>query len=41
MLAAVSTSANITWLMTDQLGTPRMIFDQTGALATSSSKEIN
>ena len=22
------------WLVTDQLGTPRMIFDQTGSLAT-------
>ena len=26
--------ANINWLVTDQLGTPRMIFDQTGSLAT-------
>jgi len=25
--------ANINWLVTDQLGTPRMIFDKTGALA--------
>src|SRR5258705_10200640 len=30
-----STSANINWLMTDQLGTPRMIFDKTGSLATT------
>jgi RHS repeat-associated protein len=28
-----SNSANINWLVTDQLGTPRMIIDQTGALA--------
>jgi RHS repeat-associated protein len=26
-------AANINWLVTDQLGTPRMIFDQTGSLA--------
>ncbi len=26
-------SAQVQWLVTDQLGTPRMIFDQTGALA--------
>jgi RHS repeat-associated protein len=26
-------SAQIQWLVTDQLGTPRMVFDQTGALA--------
>ncbi|MBA2703154.1 MAG: hypothetical protein H0U60_04790 [Blastocatellia bacterium] len=24
------------WLVTDQLGTPRMIFDKTGSLATTS-----
>jgi RHS repeat-associated protein len=29
-----STSGNINWLVTDQLGTPRMVFDQTGSLAT-------
>jgi len=29
-----SSSANINWLVTDQLGTPRMVFDKTGALAT-------
>ncbi|MGH9872553.1 MAG: RHS repeat-associated core domain-containing protein [Pyrinomonadaceae bacterium] len=28
-------AANINWLVTDQLGTPRMIFDKTGALATT------
>ncbi|MBC8028532.1 MAG: RHS repeat-associated core domain-containing protein [Pyrinomonadaceae bacterium] len=28
-----STSSNINWLVADQLGTPRMVFDQTGALA--------
>src|SRR6266404_4411075 len=28
-----SSSVNINWLVTDQLGTPRMIFDKTGALA--------
>src|SRR5882672_3125713 len=27
------TAADIEWLVTDQLGTPRMIFDKTGALA--------
>jgi len=27
------TSANVNWLVTDQLGTPRMVFDQTGSLA--------
>jgi RHS repeat-associated protein len=26
---------DVEWLVTDQLGTPRMIFDQTGALATT------
>src|SRR5712664_3124541 len=29
-------SADIRWLVTDQLGTPRMIFDQSGSLATVS-----
>jgi RHS repeat-associated protein len=28
-------TANINWLVTDQLGTPRLVFDQTGALATT------
>jgi RHS repeat-associated protein len=28
-------TANINWLVTDQLGTPRMVFDQSGALATT------
>ena len=31
-----SSSAQIHWLVTDQLGTPRMIFDQSGSLATAS-----
>jgi RHS repeat-associated protein len=31
---AAPTSNIINWLVTDQLGTPRMIFDKTGALAT-------
>jgi hypothetical protein len=26
-------TARLNWLVTDQLGTPRMIFDQTGSLA--------
>ena len=30
-----SSSSNINWLVTDQLGTPRMIFDKTGSLATT------
>jgi RHS repeat-associated protein len=30
-----SMTANINWLVTDQLGTPRMIFDKTGSLATT------
>jgi len=34
-VSAGSTSANINWLVTDQLGTPRMIFDKTGSLATT------
>jgi RHS repeat-associated protein len=28
-------AANINWLVTDQLGTPRMMFDKSGALATT------
>jgi len=32
--AGGSTTGNINWLVTDQLGTPRMVFDKTGALAT-------
>src|SRR5207249_8687208 len=28
-----STSADIQWLVTDQLGTPRMVFDKTDSLA--------
>jgi RHS repeat-associated protein len=31
-----SSSAQIHWLVTDQLGTPRMVFDQTGSLANVS-----
>jgi RHS repeat-associated protein len=31
-----SSFANIKWLVTDQLGTPRMVFDQTGSLANVS-----
>ncbi|HEV7746081.1 MAG TPA: RHS repeat-associated core domain-containing protein [Pyrinomonadaceae bacterium] len=30
-----SGTATVNWLVTDQLGTPRMIFDQTGSLATT------
>jgi RHS repeat-associated protein len=33
--SGVSPTANINWLVTDQLGTPRLIFDQTGSLATT------
>jgi RHS repeat-associated protein len=29
-----SSSANVQWLLTDHVGTPRMIFDQSGSLAT-------
>jgi hypothetical protein len=29
-----SWATNINWLVTDQLGTPRMVFDQSGSLAT-------
>jgi RHS repeat-associated protein len=31
--AGSSTTADIQWLVTDQLGTPRMVFDKTGSLA--------
>src|SRR5205807_3140497 len=31
-----SSSANIHWLVTDQLGTPRMVFDQSGSLVNVS-----
>jgi len=31
---ASGSTTNINWLVMDQLGTPRMVFDQTGALAT-------
>jgi RHS repeat-associated protein len=30
-----STSSDIEWLVTDQLGTPRMVFDKTGSLAST------
>jgi RHS repeat-associated protein len=33
--ASSSTTADIEWLVTDQLGTPRMIFDKTGSLANT------
>jgi RHS repeat-associated protein len=32
---ATSTNSTINWLVTDQLGTPRMVFDQSGSLATT------
>ena len=32
--AGSSSTASINWLVTDQLGTPRMVFDQSGSLAT-------
>jgi len=32
--ASGGTTANVSWLVLDQLGTPRMVFDQTGSLAT-------
>ncbi len=32
LLVTAQPSANIHWLMADQLGTPRMIFDSTGSL---------
>src|SRR5437764_10812596 len=31
-----STTGSVHWLVTDQLGTPRMVFDQSGSLATTS-----
>jgi len=31
--AGSGSTASINWLVTDQLGTPRMVFDKTGALA--------
>jgi RHS repeat-associated protein len=33
---SATTSAQLHWLVTDQLGTPRMVFDQTGSLANVS-----
>jgi len=33
--ATTTSTSNINWLVTDQLGTPRMIFDKTGSLATT------
>lgn len=35
-VTAPPTVADIQWLVTDQLGTPRMAFDQTGSLANMS-----
>jgi RHS repeat-associated protein len=32
---AAAGTAEVNWLVTDQLGTPRMMFDKTGALATT------
>ncbi|HKB66328.1 MAG TPA: RHS repeat-associated core domain-containing protein [Pyrinomonadaceae bacterium] len=34
-VASTGASANLNWLVTDQLGTPRMIFDKTGSLAAT------
>ena len=36
LLVTAEPSANIHWLATDQLGTPRMIFDNTGSLSGTS-----
>jgi RHS repeat-associated protein len=36
VIGGVSSSAQIRWLVADQLGTPRMVFDQTGSLANVS-----
>ena len=33
--STAAAAANINWLVTDQLGTPRMIFDKTGSLAAT------
>jgi RHS repeat-associated protein len=33
--ASSSATANINWLVADQLGTPRMVFDKTGSLAAT------
>src|SRR6266404_4749323 len=35
-VTVITTVADIRWIVTDQLGTPRMIFDQTGSLANVS-----
>jgi len=35
-ITAAWSSVQVNWLVSDQLGTPRMIFDQSGALATVS-----
>ena len=32
-ITVITTVADVRWIVTDQLGTPRMIFDQTGSLA--------
>src|SRR5258705_3976273 len=34
-VASTGASANLNWLVTDQLGTPRMVFDKTGSLAAT------
>ena len=36
LLVTAESSAQIHWLVTDQLGTPRMVFDETGSLANIS-----
>jgi RHS repeat-associated protein len=36
LLVTAGPSANIRWLVTDHLGTPRMVFDQSGSLTTMS-----
>ncbi len=35
-ITVITTVADVRWIVTDQLGTPRMIFDQTGSLANVS-----
>src|SRR6202040_1881748 len=35
LITATSTAADVHWLVSDQLGTPRMIFDKTGTLANT------
>jgi RHS repeat-associated protein len=38
-ISSASTTADVRWLVTDQLGTPRMIFDQSGSLANVSQHD--